>query len=329
MIWRCPGCHGELELIDSGLRCEMCGSHYDVVDGIPDLRHPPGSPDYTADRDEARRMVDSGDRSPEKLVRAFFAAREGGDGWTATDTETRTRQTLISPARLQTELDGWLQPLLEQGAFLDLGCGLGGLLTAAARKKARGIGIDNRMTVLVVAKRLIESNGGEAVLACARAEAMPLADGVLGGVVMYDVIEHVDNLEQVLAEVSRVTGAGGMFACSTPNRFSIAPEPHVHLWGVGWLPRRFQAAYVKRVSGRSYEGTRLLSPGELSGLVRRNTEFDPQLELPQIPAEEMAVFKGPKKILGRIYNSLAHLPLSKPVLLRIGAFFQLVAVKRS
>ena len=329
MIWCCPGCRGQLETTDSALICEICGTVYEVVDDIPDLRHPSGSPDYAADRDEERRMLDSKDRSPERLVRSFFAAREVMDGWTEADTETRTRQTLISPARLRGELDGWLNDLLNQSTFLDLGCGLGGLLSAAATAKARGIGIDNRMTVLVVAKRLIESNGGEAVLACARAEAMPLANRSLGGVVMYDVVEHVDNLEQVLAEISRVTAAGGILACSTPNRFSIAPEPHVHLWGVGWLPRRLQAGYVKRVSGRSYEGTRLLSPGELASLVRRHTGFDPRLELPEIPAAEMAVFKGPKKILGRIYNALAHFPLSKPVLLRIGAFFQLVAVRRA
>ncbi len=329
MIWRCPNCRGELDASESRVSCSDCKSAYDVIDAIPDLRYPPHDAAAEADREDARRIVAaSGDSTDEELVRAFFAPREGSDGWTTADTEARTRQTLVSPSRLSAELSGWLRPVTEQGSFLDLGCGLGGLLSAATSARKIAVGIDNRMTVLVVARRLIERNGGKALLACASAEQMPLADASLGGVVMYDVVEHVDNLELVLAEVSRVTKPGGVFACSTPNRFSIAPEPHVHVWGVGWLPRSLQAGYVRRVSGRSYQGTRLLSPSELARLVRRHTKFDPRLALPGIPDEEIAAFRGPKKVLGAIYNGLARLPLAKAVLLRVGAFFQLVAVRR-
>lgn len=296
-------------------------------------RPPPPPARDTATRndlaDARKASAEANSKPAEELVCAFFAAREGSDGWTRPDTEARTRQSLAAPSRLRSEIDGWLDPVTRRPIFLDVGCGLGGLLSAASAAGKPGFGIDNRMSVLVVAKRLIEQGGGRATLACANAEAIPVADAALGGVVMYDVVEHVDRLERVLSEVSRVTETGGAFACSTPNRFSLAPEPHVHLWGVGWLPRKYQEAYVRMRSGRDYSGTRLLSPSELCRLLRRFTQFDAEMSVPPIPAAEIEASRGMRRVLARAYNSLAGMPLVRPVLLRIGPFFQLVGVKRA
>lgn len=88
-------------------------------------------------------------------------------------------------------------------------------------------------------------------MAAALGEALPLADGALSGVVSLDVIEHVDRPDAFLNEIDRVTRPGGRLALSTPNRFSLAPEPHVMVWGVGLLPRRYQARYVAWRSGKA------------------------------------------------------------------------------
>jgi len=331
MIWRCPACRAQLAASDKSLECLGCAAMYEVIDGIPDLRYPPCADSFVRDDNSMARGIaaDAAGKSDEELVRAFFSVREGTDGWSRHDTEVRTRQSLVAPLRLRVEIDGWLNTVTGQGTFLDLGCGLGGFLTAAGAAAKPGIGIDNRMSVLVVARRLIEREGGSAILACANAEALPLADAGIRGVVMYDVVEHVERLERVLSELSRVTAPGGAFACSTPNRFSIAPEPHVRVWGVGWLPRRYQNAYVKKRSGRDYSGTRLLSPSELGRLLRRHTQFDAELRVPPIPNDEVASSIGVRRAFARVYNLVAGISVARPMLLLIGPFFQLVAVKRA
>ncbi len=67
----------------------------------------------------------------------------------------------------------WLEPCVSRGIFLDLGCGPGMLLAAAAEEGYQGIGVDVSLVWLVVAHRLIEARGGRPVLAAALAEALP------------------------------------------------------------------------------------------------------------------------------------------------------------
>lgn len=331
MIWCCPACRAPLSAHANIFTCAGCARIYETVDGIPDLRYPRPQDEVTANdlaqADEISSSAD--DRSDEDLVRAFFAVREGVDGWTRADTELRARYSVAAAVALRTEIEGWMSPVTSQPTFLDLGCGLGGLLSAAHDAERNGIGIDNRMSVLVIAKRILERRGSRPVLACANAEALPLPDSSVGGVVMYDVVEHIERIEGALAEVSRVTRAGGAFACSTPNRYSLAPEPHVHVWGVGWMPRKYQAAYVRFLSGRKYEGTRLLSPQELKDMLRRSTRFDVEMRVPPVPAMEVERSRGPRKLAVRIFNAISQVGIVRPVLLRIGPFFQLIAVKRA
>jgi SAM-dependent methyltransferase len=218
-------------------------------------------------------------------VRRVFASQPGR---TPADIDMRTRQVLEAPARLRRDLSGWLAGATSEGRFLDLGCGPGMLLAAAAGLGRQGIGIDVSLVWLVVARRLIAEHGGVPILAAGFAESLPLADGAVTAVVSLDVIEHVGDPAAYLREIDRVTAADGQVALSTPNRYSLAPEPHVGVWGVGWLPRRLQRRYAEWRSGKSYAYTRLLSSWETVRLVRRYTRFRPRLIAPAIPEEEMA-----------------------------------------
>ena len=331
MMWHCPVCRARLAPGDSSLDCAHCRHAYPVIDQIPDLRHPALETEETRrDRETARARAAAGPTaSSGEMLRQFFASREGSGGWTGKDTDVRTRQSLAAPGRLGRELTAWLQPTTERGVLLDVGCGLGGLLAASAARGIAGVGIDNRLTALVVARRLIADHGDGVLLACANAEALPLADESVGGVVFYDVVEHVQDLERVLREANRVTRAGGVLACSTPNRFSLTPEPHVGLWGVGWMPRKYQAVYVTWRSGRPYEGTVLRSVRELRLLLRRVTDFEPVARVPAIPEDEIRASGAARRLLARTYNRVLTVGLINPVLLRLGPFYQVQATKRT
>ena len=204
----------------------------------------------------------------------------------------------------------------------------GGLLCAVAERSASPVGIDTSLAWLIVAGMALRERGFQARLAAAHAEALPLADGWAGAVVSLDVIEHVSSPEQMLGEVDRVIRPGGVFLLSTPNRYSLGAEPHVGVWGVGWLPRGWQAPYVKWRRGDAYAGTQLLSGAEIARLVRSNTSLELSLDTPSIPEADIAVFKPYRVLLARIYNRLAAMPVLRPLWLRFAPFYRATCTKR-
>ena len=325
-LWRCPRCRGDLEPRVERLDCLACGHGYDQIDGIPDLRVPGASwIDIEEDLRTAREIAALDLCAPD-LVRAVYARRSA---WDEDLVRLRTQQVLAAPQRLQKEVSGWLAEAASQDVWLDLGCGPGMLLAAAAGLKTpgRGVGVDVSMTWLVVARRLIQAHGGTPVLAAGLAEALPLADGALSGVVSLDVIEHVDRPDVFLSEIDRVVRPGGRLALSTPNRFSLAPEPHVMVWGVGLLPRRYQAPYVAWRSGKAYVSTCLMSSGELRRKLKRHTRFAARIHIPPVPEEELARFAPGKAVLARFYNRIAAAPGLRGLFLMIGPFFQITGAK--
>ncbi|MGI9188813.1 MAG: class I SAM-dependent methyltransferase [Longimicrobiaceae bacterium] len=146
-------------------------------------------------------------------------------------------------------------------AVLDVGCGAGAFL-ATQRPGRPLVGIDISLEWLVVARRFLSAAGVTLDLAAAHAETLPLRDRATDAIVALDVIEHVGDQEATLREVDRVLAPGGTFAAATPHRFSLAAEPHVGVFGAGWLPRRWQPGYVRRRTGRRYDFVRLLSHAE-------------------------------------------------------------------
>lgn len=326
VAWRCPACRSALRGDGSFVRCDGCERRYVTVEGIPDLRTSGEAwVDQERDQEEARRLAhDTRNLLLPDVVRRVF---ESQPGRTPADIDMRTRQVLAAPERLQRDLAGWLAGATSAGCFLDLGCGPGMLLAAAARLGRSGIGVDVSLTWLVVARRLIAHHGGNPLLAAGFAESLPLAHAAVAAVVSLDVIEHVGDPAVYLREIDRVTAPSGQLALSTPNRYSLAPEPHVDVWGVGWLPRRLQRPYVEWRSGKSYAYTRLLSSWEAARLVRRNTRFRARLLAPAIPAEEIAQASPAKRRVARLYNRLAAAPLARLPLLAVGAFYQVLGEK--
>lgn len=324
-LWRCLACGGVLaQGAAEVVKCDACGAGYPAVGGIPDLRARGGNTfDADGDLEEARRFhADSRGANLEQVMQRLCDRPEIDDATRV----FRVRQILESPRRLQSQFDGWLRPCLAHDSlFLDVGCGSGGLLADVASMGYPGAGIDASMTMLVAAKRMIEAHGGTPRLACAYAEALPVANGSLGAIAMYDSIEHVGSVQQTLAEAARALQPGGYLAISTPNRFSLAAEPHVFLWGVGWLPRSQQVRYVRWRSGQDYRGTELLSTWEMSRQLRRQPELEFEIRVPQVPEEEIAHFSMRRAALARLYNRIARIRGARSALLAVGPFFQVIA----
>ena len=325
-IWRCPHCRDALTDHGDHLRCAGCRGRYECVDGIPDLRTAGESAiDVAEDLRVARELAASPHGTLESLVHSMYAHRVG---WDEGHVSLRTTQVLEAPRRLRADLAGWLGDAVRPGRIvLDLGCGAGMLLAAAAANGCDGIGIDVSMTRLVVAKRLIAEYGGTPRLAAALGEALPLATESVDAVVSLDVIEHVRDPGAYLAEIDRVTRVGGHVALSTPNRFSLTSEPHVFVWGVGWLPRRWQSTYVRWRSGIPYGNTRLLGSVGLRRLLRSHTGIACTVLIPPVAPENIARFPRHKARLAEWYNVVSRLSAARWFFLLCGPFFRVTGVK--
>jgi len=265
----CPRCHGELAPEPARYDCPRCRASYPIVLGIPDFRvFPDPWIGFEDDRDKARRLEErSRGGSLESMVREYWAMTPG----------TPTPQARRFIAHVMTAYDRsleWLDTLGSRtspvdGAWLDVGTGTGDLACAAAQRGARVVGVDIAMRWLVVARRRAELSGLAIDLICCNAEHPPFADATFARVISVGTIEHCRDASGALAEARRVLVPGGDVQLRTVNRYTLLREPHVHVWGVGFVPRRLASEYVRWRTGSGYEHHRPLSSRELRSGLRR------------------------------------------------------------
>ena len=86
----------------------------------------------------------------------------------------------------------------------------------------------------------------------ASADRLPWPDGTFAAVVADSVLEHCDDPLAALREWRRVLRPGGRLVVWSPNRFAPVVDPHVRLWGIGFLPRRWAMAYSRRRRGGAW-----------------------------------------------------------------------------
>ncbi len=218
-------------------------------------------------------------------------------------------------------------PLGPGDRVLEVGCGTGALASASGRRGASVVASDVSLRWLVLAaKRLAEESAHGVELVASAAEALPFPDACFDLVVASDVIEHVEDVNRFAAECARVLRPGGLVFLATPNRFSLGLEPHVRLWGVGYLPRRWAERYVQAMRKTSYSHVRLLSASALRSLLRAHG-LEPKIVSPAVPVETQALYSGPELALVRAYNRVRTSPLARPALLAVGPFFHVFARK--
>jgi SAM-dependent methyltransferase len=251
-------------------RCRGCLASYPLVHGIVDFRLDPDPwISLQDDRAKAQRLIEQNPGADfEATVRAYWAMTPATPTALADrfidavlGAEQRTREWTALPE--QADLGA---PTCSP--VLDLGCGTADLAAVLA---ARGIGtvsIDIAMRWLVQAPRRPALAQARHLLVCCNAEHLPFADASFGGAVSLGMLEHCRDARAVLAEVRRVLRPGAPLHLRTVNRFGLLPEPHVGVWGVGFVPRRHADAYVRWRSGQRYLHHRPISSHELRAALR-------------------------------------------------------------
>ena len=288
----CPRCRGGLETQPDAYDCTRCHGRFPVVLGIPDFRLEPDPwISLEDDREKARRLeARSHGESLEAMVRTYWSMTPG----------TPDSQAARFVHHVMTAYDRsreWLDRLDSTGTrplgtWLDVGTGTGDLACAIAQKGLRSVGIDVAMRWLVVARRRAELAGVNIDLVCCNAEHLPFADAMFSRVVSVGTLEHCTDADQALVEARRVLRARGEVRIRTVNRYTVLPEPHVGVWGVGFVPRDMADAYVKWRGGSGYEHHRPLSSRELRGGLRRAGFASVRVDAAPLLAAERARLAG-------------------------------------
>ena len=262
----CPACRGDLTAAPESYACRGCGRVYPVVCGIPDFRLAPDPYiDIEEDRRKAERLFHEGTgRSFEQLLRHYYAVTPEDPGDLAERWIARARAEVEIAAGLLAEA-GW--SAAAHARLLDVGCSTGALLVALADRHRDRVGVDVALRWLAIGRIRLRDAGVDAALVCANAEHLPFADGAFGAVTCLDTLEHVRDPRTSLGEMNRVSSPGAPLLCTANNRLAPTAEPNIHLWGVGYLPRRWQPAYVqwRRRDLLPYR-IRLMTPRELEAL---------------------------------------------------------------
>jgi ubiquinone/menaquinone biosynthesis C-methylase UbiE len=146
---------------------------------------------------------------------------------------------------------------LPAARVLDVGCGDAGVIIALGEAGATVVGLETTAARLSRAAVRVEEHYVEAVLVAGLAEALPFSDGAFDLVILDNVLEHVTDRAQTLAEVHRVLAPGGILYMVTPKPYalnSLWNDPHYDLAGLVLMPRRMQVWYFERIRGGG-EGT--------------------------------------------------------------------------
>ncbi|MBI4529263.1 MAG: methyltransferase domain-containing protein [Deltaproteobacteria bacterium] len=225
------------------------------------------------------------------------------------------------------EIQG-LTKLPTRGQFLEIGCGTGPFLLAAADMFQAVVGLDISMPRLILAKKRLEEAGRPAMLTCACAESLPFSEQSFHLVVGSDMIEHVADPVKVIREGYRVLVPDGAIFLATPNRWSLTAEPHVNVWGVGFLPKGWRERYVELVQHVPYRNISLLNWFELRRLLRQTPFTRWRVILPSFPSEHTALMPVWARAAVPIYDLLRDHSLTKWLLYMFGPLFHVVCFKR-
>jgi SAM-dependent methyltransferase len=145
---------------------------------------------------------------------------------------------------------------------LDLGSGMGGTSVALALAGAAPLAFEyNRAYCDIIGLRAARYAARLPVINGA-GERLPFADACFDLAIAWDVVEHVQDPELLLAELARVLRPGGRALLTVINRYAFR-DPHYHIPLLNWLPRPLAEALIDR-RGRSKGGAAFSDRQKLS-----------------------------------------------------------------
>lgn len=331
----CPVCKGDLHETNGSekqLFCESCGKSYPVILDIPDLRiFPDPYIGFEADREKGRKLASKFEEfNFEGFVDYYY---EITPVVTRNQAQQFKRGLMGAQSRSKAAFKAWEERVAEfslekenEDGLLEIGCGTAQLLIAAREQYEVVVGVDIAFRWLVMAKKRLIESGFDFPLFCACAEALPFKPDSFCRVVGESTIEHSKNQIEILSECYRVLSPGGYLFLSTPNRFSLAPDPHTGIIAGGYLPQFISSKYIIREGGIPPH-RRLLSRYSLSKLLSKAGFSHVQFFLPDFPDEQRIHFSPMMNKLVNIYQYLKKISIANFALFLFGPLIYAICQK--
>jgi SAM-dependent methyltransferase len=149
------------------------------------------------------------------------------------------------------------------GRGVDIGCGdgdLGRVVFDGYHPRPQVVGVEPDARDCALAR----ASGSYAAVHCVSGDAIPVGAGTMDFVFSNSTLEHIPDLQPVIAEAARVLRSGGEFVFTVPSE-----QFHACLRGGGlaaWLARRRGRAYPALIDERLAHH-RYLSPAEWTELL--------------------------------------------------------------
>jgi len=197
-----------------------------------------------------------------------------GHTWWDSDAgfEVSSLRYCLNPLRYSFFKRNLHQIPLTGNTMLDIGCGGGFLAEEFAKDGYEVTGIDPAVNSIQAARQHAAQCNLPIHYHVGRGESLPFPDFKFDVVACCDVLEHVDDVNRVIAEAARTLKRGGVFLFDTVNRtlksrivlikvwqdWGLAgfSEPNVHVWERFIKPVELGA--ILRLNG--------LEPGEMKGI---------------------------------------------------------------
>ena len=151
---------------------------------------------------------------------------------------------------------------LQGRRILEIGSGMGGTSVALALAGAYPAATEYNPAYCHITQLRAARHALPLPVINAAGEDLPFDAQVFDLALCWDVVEHVQDPSDLLAELSRVIRPGGLVFLTVINRFAWR-DPHYHLRAINYLPRGIAEAIIRR-RGRSKAGSDLRDKQRLS-----------------------------------------------------------------
>ena len=317
----CPLCRGDLDVLNNGYECSVCEKKYLLHDGIPDFRvFPDPYLSYQEDHERTEIILSALEKfNLEKLLEHY---------WSFSDiTPVALRPKFIRSVVLGEERARRMLQLLEDKIpektkivrkVLEIGSGAGNFLALAAQRYEQVVGIDIAMRWLHVSRRRFMDMGlPTPPLVCCCAEFLPFADNSFDLIAASSTLEFVRDQQKVLSECARTLSKDGTLYINSVNRYSIGRDPYSYLWGVGFLPRKWQVPYVHWRTGGAIYKTRTFSYREFNRLTRHKFPSR-EFALQDVSSSALKHFSPFTRFQVNVYKFFKKLPVFSQLFKQIG-----------
>ena len=228
--------------------------------------------------------------TPERNLQHIYD--DAADRWWSDDIRwVRILKNMV-PARLR-----WFDHAIDWPGkdVLDLGCAGGFLAEALDDRGARVTGIDPAAGAIEAARAHADASGRTIRYDVGQGEDLPYEDARFDAVVCVDVLEHVDDLDQVIGEVARVLRPGGLFLFDTINRNPVAKFVTITVAEniLGILPKGTHDPdlFIKPAELTQHLVERGLVPGAMAGLGPRGINARGDFTFGRVPGT-FIIFMG-------------------------------------